>query len=64
MGASQEGSWGDEAAHVDTLEDALEILRNEVSPGDVVFFKASRAIGLERVAQAMIEHFTRENKHP
>ncbi|MEY2635317.1 MAG: UDP-N-acetylmuramoyl-tripeptide--D-alanyl-D-alanine ligase [Actinomycetota bacterium] len=64
MGASQEGSWGDEAAHVDTLEDALEILRNEVSPGDVVFFKASRAIGLERVAQAMIEHFTRENTHP
>ena len=64
MGASQEGSWGNEAAHVDTLEDALEILRNEVEPGDVIFVKASRAIGLERVAQSLIEHFSRENPHP
>lgn len=64
MGASQEGSWGDEADHVETLEDAVEILRKEVQPGDVVFVKASRAIGLERVAQALIEFLSRENTHP
>jgi UDP-N-acetylmuramoyl-tripeptide--D-alanyl-D-alanine ligase len=64
MGAAQEGSWGNEAAHVDNIEDALEILKNEVEPGDVVFVKASRAIGLERVAQSLIEHFSRENPHP
>jgi len=42
----------------------MEILRNELQPGDVVFIKASRAIGLERVAQALIEFFARENTHP
>ncbi len=61
MGAAQEGSWGDEAAHVETVDQAIEFLKTAVTPGDVIFIKASRAVGLERVASALIEHFSREN---
>lgn len=55
LGASLEGSWGDEAAWVADADEAIEMLRDELAPGDVVLVKASRAIGLERVAQALIE---------
>jgi UDP-N-acetylmuramoyl-tripeptide--D-alanyl-D-alanine ligase len=34
---------------------ALDLLRAEVRPGDVVLVKASRAIGLDRVARALVE---------
>jgi UDP-N-acetylmuramoyl-tripeptide--D-alanyl-D-alanine ligase len=33
---------------------AIALLRAEVRPGDVVLVKASRAIGLDRVADALI----------
>jgi UDP-N-acetylmuramoyl-tripeptide--D-alanyl-D-alanine ligase len=33
---------------------ALEFLRGELAPGDVVLIKASRAVGLERVAQGLL----------
>lgn len=55
LGASLEGSWGDEAAWVADADDALDVLRRELTPGDVVLVKASRAIGLERVAQALVD---------
>lgn len=61
MGAAQEGSWGDEAHHVVDVEDAIALLKTSVQSGDVIFIKASRAVGLERVASALIEHFSREN---
>jgi UDP-N-acetylmuramoyl-tripeptide--D-alanyl-D-alanine ligase len=54
MGAAHEGSWGDESIAVPAVEDAIEILRRELVTGDVVLVKASRAIGLERVAQALL----------
>ena len=55
MGAAHEGSWGEESAWVADVDSALAILRSELAPGDVVLIKASRAVGLERVAAALLE---------
>lgn len=54
MGAAHEGSWGDESIAVPSVDDAIDLLRRDVAPGDVVLVKASRAVGLERVAQALL----------
>ena len=54
-GAVLEGSWGDESLHVDSVDAAIDVLRREVAPGDVVLVKASRSAGLERVAAALLE---------
>ncbi|GAA1609566.1 UDP-N-acetylmuramoyl-tripeptide--D-alanyl-D-alanine ligase [Kribbella sancticallisti] len=55
LGASLEGSWGNESAYVDDIDGALELLRKELQPGDVVLVKASRAAGLERLVAALLE---------
>jgi UDP-N-acetylmuramoyl-tripeptide--D-alanyl-D-alanine ligase len=55
MGAKNEGSWGEESVHVSDAETAIDLLRDQLRPGDVVLVKASRAVGLERVAQALVE---------
>ncbi|MGH3513924.1 MAG: glutamate ligase domain-containing protein, partial [Pseudonocardiaceae bacterium] len=34
---------------------ALELLHNELAPGDVVLIKASRTVGLERIAQGLLD---------
>lgn len=54
MGAKNEGSWGEESVHVSDAETAIDLLRSQLRPGDVVLVKASRAIGLEGVAQALL----------
>ncbi|HEU4676297.1 MAG TPA: UDP-N-acetylmuramoyl-tripeptide--D-alanyl-D-alanine ligase [Motilibacteraceae bacterium] len=54
LGAALEGSWGDESAWVPDADAALALLREELAPGDVVLVKASRAAGLEKVAEALI----------
>jgi UDP-N-acetylmuramoyl-tripeptide--D-alanyl-D-alanine ligase len=54
-GSSLEGSWGNESAYADNIEAALELLRAELRPGDVVLVKASRTVGLERLAAALLE---------
>ena len=54
MGAAHEGSWGNESAWVPDVDAALAILQAELAPGDVVLIKASRAVGLEKVAQALL----------
>lgn len=54
MGAAHEGSWGEESVWVPDPEHALTLLNEELRPGDVVLVKASRSIGLERVAQALL----------
>ncbi len=51
--ATQEGS-GVESATVPDADAALEILRAELRPGDVVLVKASRAARLERVGEALL----------
>ena len=53
LGASNEGSWGEESRWVPDPESALDILRSETRRGDVVLVKASRGIGLESVAAAL-----------
>ncbi len=58
MGAAHEGSWGDESIAVPSVDDAIDLLRRDVAPGDVVLVKASRAVGLERVAQALLGEAT------
>ncbi|MGN6242182.1 MAG: UDP-N-acetylmuramoyl-tripeptide--D-alanyl-D-alanine ligase [Motilibacteraceae bacterium] len=54
LGAALEGSWGNESAWVPDAEAALALLRDELAPGDVVLVKASRAAGLEKVAEALV----------
>lgn len=55
LAASNEGSWGEESVHVPDVDAAIALLREQVRPGDIVLVKASRSIGLERVAQALLE---------
>ncbi len=55
MGAKNEGSWGEESVHVSDARAAIELLRRELRPGDVVLVKASRSVGLERVALGLLE---------
>ncbi|UGT41019.1 UDP-N-acetylmuramoyl-tripeptide--D-alanyl-D-alanine ligase [Nocardia yamanashiensis] len=54
QGTVQEGSWGDEAVHVPDIASAIELLDEELEPGDVVLVKASKSVGLWAVA----EHLT------
>jgi UDP-N-acetylmuramoyl-tripeptide--D-alanyl-D-alanine ligase len=54
LGASNEGSWGEESIHVPDVDAAIALLTEQVRADDVVLVKASRSIGLERVAQALL----------
>lgn len=54
LGAYNEGSWGEESVHVSDAQAAVDLLRSELRPGDVVLVKASRSVGLEGVAQALL----------
>jgi UDP-N-acetylmuramoyl-tripeptide--D-alanyl-D-alanine ligase len=47
--------YGDRAEHVADVPAALELLRAELEPGDVVLVKASRSAGLERVAAGLLD---------
>ena len=47
--------YGGRAEHVADVPAALELLRAELAPGDVVLVKASRSAGLERVAAGLLE---------
>ncbi|ODT97055.1 MAG: UDP-N-acetylmuramoyl-tripeptide--D-alanyl-D-alanine ligase [Pseudonocardia sp. SCN 72-86] len=49
-----EPGYGSAARHVTDPAAALALLRAEVAPGDVVLVKASRAVGLDRVADALL----------
>jgi UDP-N-acetylmuramoyl-tripeptide--D-alanyl-D-alanine ligase len=54
LGASLEGSWGNESAYVDTIPEALELLRSELRAGDVVLVKSSKAAKLRSLADTLI----------
>ncbi|MFE2039687.1 UDP-N-acetylmuramoyl-tripeptide--D-alanyl-D-alanine ligase [Streptomyces sp. NPDC059477] len=54
LGAYNEGSWGEESVHVSDAQAAIDLLRSEVRPGDIVLVKASRSVGLEGVAEALL----------
>ncbi|MFJ8665826.1 UDP-N-acetylmuramoyl-tripeptide--D-alanyl-D-alanine ligase [Streptomyces sp. NPDC093600] len=55
LGAYNEGSWGEESVHVSDAQAAIDLLRSELRPGDVVLVKASRSVGLEQVALALLD---------
>ncbi|RAV16202.1 UDP-N-acetylmuramoyl-tripeptide--D-alanyl-D-alanine ligase [Mycolicibacterium sp. GF69] len=54
-GAVMEGSWGAEATMVADADAALELLRAELQPSDVVLVKASNAAGLGALADALLD---------
>jgi UDP-N-acetylmuramoyl-tripeptide--D-alanyl-D-alanine ligase len=54
LGARNEGSWNEESVQVTDAQAAIDLLRGRLRPGDVVLVKASRAAGLERVAEALL----------
>ncbi|MEW1937003.1 UDP-N-acetylmuramoyl-tripeptide--D-alanyl-D-alanine ligase [Dietzia maris] len=62
QGAIQEGSWGSEAEHVATAEEAVAILDERVGPGDIVLVKASAAVGLWSVAEHLLASRGEENQ--
>jgi UDP-N-acetylmuramoyl-tripeptide--D-alanyl-D-alanine ligase len=55
LAASNEGSWGDESMWVQDADAAIAVLREELLDGDIVLIKASRGVGLERVAAALTD---------
>ena len=61
QGAIQEGSWGSEAEHVGSAEEATAILAERVEPGDIVLVKASAAVGLWSVAEHLLATRGEEN---
>lgn len=52
-GAVMEGSWGSEVSPVPDAEAALDLLRAELEPGDVVLVKASNSAGLGALAEEL-----------
>ncbi|MFC7962114.1 UDP-N-acetylmuramoyl-tripeptide--D-alanyl-D-alanine ligase [Rhodococcoides kroppenstedtii] len=54
QGAVMEGSWGDESVLVPDADAAVELLREQVAPGDLVLVKASQSVRLWTVAEAVL----------
>jgi UDP-N-acetylmuramoyl-tripeptide--D-alanyl-D-alanine ligase len=54
LAAAHEGSWNGESRWVPDVGAAVEAVRASVAPGDVVLVKASRSVGLEAVAEALL----------
>lgn len=52
-GAVMEGSWGSEVSPVPDAAAALDLLRAELEPGDVVLVKASNSAGLGTLAEEL-----------
>jgi UDP-N-acetylmuramoyl-tripeptide--D-alanyl-D-alanine ligase len=57
-GASMEGSYDGESVAVPDADAALAFVRAGARPGDVVLVKASRYVGLESLAAALLERAT------
>lgn len=51
--AHLEGSWGNEATWVKSTDEALELLKSELEPGDIVLFKSSNGAGLGMLGEAV-----------
>lgn len=54
LGASHEGSWGEESVLVPDTDAAIALLREELRPDDVMLVKASKVAQLWRVADAVL----------
>ena len=55
LAASNEGSWGEESVWVPDAQAAIELLDEQLESGDIVLIKASRSIGLEVIAEHLLE---------
>jgi UDP-N-acetylmuramoyl-tripeptide--D-alanyl-D-alanine ligase len=53
-GAVRAGGTQERAVLVPDVDAAVTLLRSELTPGDVVLVKASRSVGLERIAAALV----------
>ena len=62
-GASMEGSYDGESVAVPDVDAALAFVRSGARPGDVVLVKASRYIGLESLAAALLERAASGDGH-
>jgi UDP-N-acetylmuramoyl-tripeptide--D-alanyl-D-alanine ligase len=51
--AGLEGSWDGESVLVDTMDEAYDLLRDELRSGDVVLVKSSNASGLRRLGDRL-----------
>jgi UDP-N-acetylmuramoyl-tripeptide--D-alanyl-D-alanine ligase len=52
--ALRESGWGGESRWVPDVDAAIAAVEGVVRPGDILLVKASRAVGLERVAEALL----------
>lgn len=52
--AVREGSWGNEAVYVATIDEARELLERDLAPGDTVLLKASNGSHLWKLADALV----------
>ena len=50
-GATSQPGWSGQAIFIDTVAAAADLIADEIRSGDVVLVKASRAVGLELVAE-------------
>ena len=62
-GAVMEGSWGSESVMVADADAALTLLRAELEPGDVILVKASNAVGLGVIADALLNDSVSSDGH-
>ncbi len=53
LAAQHEGSWGDEAAFVETPDAAYDVVRAMLRPGDVVLVKSSNSAGLRHLGDRL-----------
>lgn len=53
--AVREGSWGDEAHYVATIDEAREMLAERLEPGDTVLVKASHGSNLWQLADQLVK---------
>jgi UDP-N-acetylmuramoyl-tripeptide--D-alanyl-D-alanine ligase len=54
VGATREPGWHGESALVPDAEQAVQLLGGQLRAGDIVLVKASRAAGLEQVAERLL----------
>jgi len=61
-GAREEGFPADRVRTVESAEDAAALLAGTLGPGDVVLFKASRGVGLERAVKRLMGRSSRDGR--
>ena len=63
VSAVNEGSWGDECVFAETVDEAYELLQDQLQPGDLVLFKSSNGIGLRHLGDriALPPHATKDS---